>query len=418
VKDKDTAIDYRTYIDNLLTFNGMLDMDGKLLMANRTIVERAGLSYDDVIGKYFPDIYWWSYDPQVQKRIANAIDRAKKGETIISEEKARLAGSYVDTQLSIRPVFDAKGKTEYLIAEGQDVTDIKATEKELRKSHALIHAISNFAGVADMKGTLTLINRNALKHTGFTEDEVIGLPFWECEWFKTSSENMDKIRGSIDTALQGKTTRVEVKVITKDGREIKVLHTSSPIRDSSGTITGIALEGMDISAIKEKENRLAKSETMYRDLVTHMNEGLALVDKRGYYSFVNPKYAEMIGYSEDKIIGIHINAFFDKKNRQIIKNEYKNRVKNMSSQYEITYTTGSGGKMHALVSASPILKNGVYNGSRIVITDLTQFQEKERSAAKIRSHVPQSGDAHERGARDFRCNGKLYLCEPQILRNA
>ena len=96
---KAKIIGYKKYIDHLLTFNALLDPDGNVLMVNRTALEAAGLSYDDVIGKYFPDIRWWSYDPQAQKRVRALIERAVKGETAITEEKARMAESDVMIQL-------------------------------------------------------------------------------------------------------------------------------------------------------------------------------------------------------------------------------------------------------------------------------------------------------------------------------
>ena len=96
---KTSRIDLQQYLDHLLTFNGLLDPDGTVIMANQTAVQATGLPYDEVVGQHFADAYWWSYDPQAQKRVRALIERAVKGETAITEEKARMAESDVMIQL-------------------------------------------------------------------------------------------------------------------------------------------------------------------------------------------------------------------------------------------------------------------------------------------------------------------------------
>ncbi len=380
---KAKIIDYKKYIDHLLTFNALLDPDGNVLMANRTAIEAAGLSYDDVIGKYFPDIRWLSYDPQAQKRVANTIDRAKKGDTIIVEEKGRMAETDVIVQLSLKPVFDEKGKVEYIIAEGQDITRIKEAEKELRKSHELINAVSNFVGIVGIDGKLQLANKKTTEHLGFAEEEVLGINFWECGWFVPAPETVGIIKNSIDKALDGKTTRTELKIFTKQGQEVPIFYSSTPMLDDSGKTIGIAVEGVDISAIVEREARLAQSEAMYRDLVTHMHEGLGITDAMGNFTFVNPMLCEMLEYSAEELVRMNVKDFLgEDENRLLFLTEAKKRARGEFSRYEITYITKSGKKLHVFTSASPIMENGVYKGTRAVITDLTRIKEKEELLQK------------------------------------
>jgi len=75
------------YIDHILTLNAKMDLDGTVIMANDTAVRASGLSCEELIGKHMADAYWWSYDPDVQKGMRRAIDRALKGDTVISEER-------------------------------------------------------------------------------------------------------------------------------------------------------------------------------------------------------------------------------------------------------------------------------------------------------------------------------------------
>ena len=122
------------YIDHILTFNGKIDLDGTLLTANDTSLKATGLPREEIIGKHFADTYWWSYDPDVQKRLRDALDRAVMGNTVTYEEKIRVADGFIAIKFSLRPVFDEDGNVEYLLAEGTDITQIKELQDELKLS--------------------------------------------------------------------------------------------------------------------------------------------------------------------------------------------------------------------------------------------------------------------------------------------
>ncbi|MHC1585414.1 MAG: PAS domain S-box protein [Candidatus Syntropharchaeia archaeon] len=172
-------------------------------------------------------------------------------------------------------------------------TGIKRAEKELKRAYDLINTISNFAGIADLEGRLRFVNRKVIEILGFREDEVIGKFFWECPWFTPSDEIVDVIKESIQASLKGEIRKREIVVFTKDGKKIPIYFTSTPMIDENGEIVRVALEGIDISELKEKERALQKSEAGYRDLIERMNEGLGVIDKNGYLTFVNPTKREL-----------------------------------------------------------------------------------------------------------------------------
>lgn len=385
MKDKfSAAIGIKEYVDNLQIFNGLLDTDGKLLIANRAAIETFGISYENVIGIYFPDSYWWSSDPNAKKWVEDAIQKAKKGESVISENTVRLGEHDFMIQLSLQPVFDNAGKkVEYLVAEGQDLTHIKKTENELNRSYKLINTSSVFTGIIDTDGNLQIVNQKILDYFKCSKKDATGLPFWECRWFTPSSVSVKTIKSSVNKALHGKTTRTEVKVFTSDGGEVPTYFSLTPMRDDSGEIIGVSFEGIIISEIKEKEDQLIKSETMYRELVTHMNEGLVITDEKNNFIFMNPRFCEMLGYTQKEIMGMQGKDILDDKNYNIFLKEVKaRRTKGKVSRYELTFNTKSDKKLHCLLSAFPVLEKGVYKGSNITVTDLTELKEKEEALQK------------------------------------
>ncbi len=113
---------------------GLLDADGRLLAANKTALEFAGVDESEVIGRYLWESPWW--DPSQQLEIRRAIERAAKGEFVrIESPHTRADGEIRDFDFSLSPVHDDDGNVVYLVPEGRDITKIKRAAQELRKAH-------------------------------------------------------------------------------------------------------------------------------------------------------------------------------------------------------------------------------------------------------------------------------------------
>ena len=126
------------YIDHLLTFNAKISIDGVVLYVNRTAVAATGHIAKDIIGKYFWDTPWWNFDRNLQERLKSYIAKAAKGNVVIEEERIAVQEGFIDIQFSLNPVFDEKRNVIYLVAEGQNITNLKETKQELeRKLHEI-----------------------------------------------------------------------------------------------------------------------------------------------------------------------------------------------------------------------------------------------------------------------------------------
>ena len=69
----------KTILDNLFSYVALLDIDGKVLEVNKAPLVRSGYRYEDVVGQYFYDAEWWTYDSNVQSQLIAAINAAKQG---------------------------------------------------------------------------------------------------------------------------------------------------------------------------------------------------------------------------------------------------------------------------------------------------------------------------------------------------
>jgi len=369
------------YVDHLRTFNAKIACDGKVIMVNKTAIEAAGLAYSKIINKYFWDTYWWSYNNKVQNRLKEAIYRAANGEAIIYNEKIRVKNGYITIQFSLTPVISEKRKVEYLVAEGQDITELKDTQDRLQKAYDLINAMRSLAAILDKYGKVEFINTKVAKSLGFEEKEVIGKYFWEVGWVDKEDEN--KVKEAIEKASQGESLKVEIQACSKNRKLIfPALVVLTPMKDDSGKIVGIVCEGMSIQEIKKREEELIK----YLHLLNSMTNFAGIFDLEGRLVFINEIALKTGGFLREDVIGMPLwesGWFFpDEESRAIIKDAVFLALEGKWLQFEITAYTKDKQPFPVLTNAAPLLNSkgevigGVIEGKPI--SEIKKLEEELR----------------------------------------
>ena len=120
----------------------LLDLDGRILEANRAAAAHAGGHIDALRGVRFDALPWWREDQTTPTRIGDGIRerlvRAASGdsnrfEVPLSDHGERAV--FVD--FSLKPIRDEQERVVALLAEGRDVTERKRAEQSLREIGAL-----------------------------------------------------------------------------------------------------------------------------------------------------------------------------------------------------------------------------------------------------------------------------------------
>ena len=122
--------------DNLFQLTGLLDLDGHIVMVNKTALDMIGKEESDIIGRKFWEAEWWSFSKDIQRQLKNAIKQAGEGELIRFETvHPNKDGEYRYIDFSLRPVRNAQGEICYLLPEGFDITERKKNESALLEYH-------------------------------------------------------------------------------------------------------------------------------------------------------------------------------------------------------------------------------------------------------------------------------------------
>ncbi|MFP5212561.1 MAG: PAS domain S-box protein, partial [Acidobacteriota bacterium] len=133
---------------------------------------------------------------------------------------------------------------------------------------------------------------------------------------------------------------------------------------------------------------LLASEKKYRTLVDTLSEGVAAYDEQGNLTYVNRKFCEILGYSQEEVIGRCVADFLNEEARPLLKEQFERRERSEQTTWEIEQISKDGRRIPSLMSVSPLLdEEGNFTGGISAITDVTTLKRSERElrlyAAKL-----------------------------------
>ena len=123
-----------------------------------------------------------------------------------------------------------------------------------------------------------------------------------------------------------------------------------------------------------------ESEPRYQQLVEMMNEGLARADSSYVFSYVNQRFADMLGYAPEEMIGHSLLDFVHPDNLEFIKDQIARRKRGEAGRFETAWASKDGAKVHTLVSPRAVFDDkGNFAGSVAVLTDITDRKLAEQA---------------------------------------
>ncbi|HZW26536.1 MAG TPA: PAS domain S-box protein [Gallionella sp.] len=166
---------------------------------------------------------------------------------------------------------------------------------QLRRNLALMATSMDGIHVMDMQGNIVEANDAFCRMLGYSREEIAGLNVadWEAQW---SAEDMRARFAS----LIGKAERFETVHRRKDGSLI----------DVEISTAGVELDGQsylfassrDITERKKAEALMRQHEKVIETAI----DGFWMTDLKGFLLEVNRAYADISGYSNEELVGMHI----------------------------------------------------------------------------------------------------------------
>jgi two-component system, cell cycle sensor histidine kinase and response regulator CckA len=253
-------------LDSLFAFVGVLTPEGVLVEINRAALDAASLHPADVLGKPFEQTYWWTYSPEVQASLRDAIERCARGQVSRYDVRHQIGRDrFITVDFALVPMAnDEDGRITHLIASGIDITDREQAEERLRQSEARLARAQEIAQLGSWE--LELRTRELV-----WSDEVFRIFGWPpgsevtLERFEQSVHPED--RAAVDAAflkalVRGEPYSFEHRIIRPDGTERHVRELARQQRDPEGQALRVVGTVQDITELKRLEDQFRQAQKL------------------------------------------------------------------------------------------------------------------------------------------------------------
>ncbi|PYY18785.1 MAG: hypothetical protein DMG60_07000 [Acidobacteria bacterium] len=182
------------------------------------------------------------------------------GKALTVELRLRgVAGSYRWYLGRALPLRDERGIIVRWLGTFTDIDDQKRAEEALTRLAAIVETSEDAIYSKDLQGHVRSWNRGAEKMYGYTAAEMIG----QHVSILSPSERKREIDDTLEILRRGESIdHFETVRLRKDGAPVEVSVSISPIRSSSGVITGASTIARDVSERNRAAEALRKTEKL------------------------------------------------------------------------------------------------------------------------------------------------------------
>ncbi|QPK64390.1 PAS domain S-box protein [Methylomonas sp. LL1] len=362
----------------------LLVENGRFIDANQATLDMMAMDSLDQLLNSAPEEISPKYQPDGQlsaDKVVKVIDDAiRQGSNRFEWEHIRRNGEHFIAEVMLTPIRYQEKLLIHVV--WTDITERKRLEQQSKRFEAIVNSSDDAIISKNLDGIVTSWNPGAAKVFGYGAEEMLGqslLKLIPLELVDEESTIIEKIK------LGQPYAHYETKRIRKDGSEIDVSVTISPIRDQHGKIVGASKIARDITRRKKNEEQLNKlSLTVEQSLnivvITNLNAEI---------EYVNPRFTQVTGYSIEEVMG---------QNPRILKsghtplsvyeNMWQTLTKGSVWQGELINRGKDGREFTEWVNISPLRNSaGVMTHYVAVKEDITQKKRDAEELERYRKHL-------------------------------
>jgi PAS domain S-box-containing protein len=232
---------------------------------------------------------------EVSDREAWAKGKLSRGEEMIP----RSDGTVKIYDVIKVPVFHPDGRRKSIVILGRDITEYKQTRDELVRLASIVESSDDGIVGKTLTGTIQSWNAGAEKIYGYSAAEIKGQSI-EILAIPERPKEMPQILENIRAGAS--IDHYETVHLRKDGQQIDVSLTISPIKDATGALTGVSTIARDISDSKRVEKAFEQLRHQTEMILFSAGEGICGLNKEGKVTFVNPAAVRMAGCESKELI--------------------------------------------------------------------------------------------------------------------
>jgi len=240
-------------LDSVFVFVCVLSTDGVVREVHGAFGP-APLRDEDLVGKPFATVGWWSDRPEEQERMRQAIRRGALGETVRADFRVHVAADRtLVVDVTFTPLRDVTGEVTGVVGSALDVTESRQVEAALRESQFRFRqVVENIREVFWM----TNVAKTRMLYVSPSYERIWGRPAEGLyasarDWIDAiHPEDRERIaHAAVEKQAPGHYAE-EYRIVRPDGSIRWIRDRAFPVRDADGIVHRIAGVAEDITESK------------------------------------------------------------------------------------------------------------------------------------------------------------------------
>jgi PAS domain S-box-containing protein len=412
----------KSFVNNIPDMAWVKDTESRFVIVNQAFADQVGMSPEELLGKTCEVCFG---KEKADKFRQDDLEVMRSGQQAVFDEciyDAKGNPTWLETIKS--PIFDSDGKVIGTVGIARDVTKRKRVEEELqrhrdqldelvkertaelsqvnarlqreiakhretltaleeseRKYRAVFQATGTAMVIIEPDTTLSMVNSQFEKLSGYSKDEVEGKKSWTEFVVKEDLERMKEYHQVRRVVDGGAPRSYEFRFIDRFGNIKDIFLTIDIIPGTQKSVASL----LDITERKRSEQALRESEERYRRLVELSPMAIG-IHSDGKLVYANPEALKLFGAASlDESLGMSIFDLIHPDDHETVKKRLQQLYEEQPTEpVEIKMIRLNGETIDVEVISTPILHQGKPAGL-VVLNDITvrkraekQLQDSER----------------------------------------
>ena len=361
------------------------DADGDVTRANSGVTDILGITAEEVANHSVPDLPFFDEEGEPMSAEEHPYSVAlATGEPVPDQvcQIERPDGERRWLSMNAIPLTNDEGEVERVVTTGDDITELKERERQLRRERnqtdELLKTAPVSIAVQDADGETVLANRRAQEVLGLSEREIV-----------ERSDGMDDfvVSDADETALaphERPTARVletgepvfdeEIAIERPDGERIWFSINAAPVTGPDGDVDRVITTGKEITELKKRTDEL---ETELSEILGRVSDAFYALDEEWRFTHVNDQAETTLQRFADELLGKSFWEAFPEAAEGEVGERYRQA---MDTQEPVTFE----GLYEPLDGWFEIAAYPSETGLSVYFRDVTERKERERRLEEYR----------------------------------
>ena len=364
------------------------NLESGLIMVNQAMCDILGYSREEFKEMQVQDLTH-PEDIEESRLLREKMFRGEIDSFKIEKRYIRKDGGTVWAKTTVTGVHDKKGKTDFMVATVEDITEQKKATTQLKESEnrmaTLIMNLQTGILLEDETRHIRLTNQKFCDMFGIPAppEALIGADCSNAaEESKHHFKNPEEFVENIHELLKNKKAVLAEELHLTDGRIFE--RSYIPIYNE-GIYKGHLWSYDDVTIRKRYKDNLRIQKEKYSNIIANMNLGLIEVDNDDRIIMVNQSFCTISGYTEEELKGkIASKLLLHEDQENIVFTKNAQREKGISDSYEVKVRTKSGETRNWLISGAPSYDvHGNISGTIGIHLDITERKKLEEKQIEL-----------------------------------